>query len=363
MKIVQVITELRPAGAERIVAELAKGLVTRGHKLAVISLFPVPACSVIVDELRESGIAVKSLNLTPSSLWRIFRLGKIIDEIKPDVVHSHLFHAGLAVRLNSGNEKFRFLSTVHISERRKSRQWYFLADKLTLKPSERTTAVSFAVRDYYSSKTGISADKIPVVYNGIVQPPLLSESRISALRGEWGMADCDRVIGCVGRLDWQKGFDILLDALHAAPGGLRGTRCGLVILGEGKERAKLEKTALLLKAHKIKTLLPGFRPDAASCVGAFDLFVMPSRYEGFGLSLAEAMSHGVPILSSQSDSLPELLASYPNGECIDFEKNGASFVVDKIKEFMGKTKIIYKIPYTIDNMIDGYMELYSKDKN
>jgi len=363
VKIVQIITELRPAGAERIVAELAKGLVVRGHKLTVISLFPLPANSGIVDELQESGVVIKSLNLTFSSLWRIFKLGKILDEIKPDIVHSHLFHAGLTVRLNSGNDDFKFFSTVHISEKRKSRQWYFLADRLSIKPFECTTAVSLAVRNYYSLKTGIPSDKIPVVYNGIIPPPHLSEHRVSALREEWGMSDCDRVIGCVGRLDWQKGFDILLDFFYAERLRFKGIKLGIVILGEGRERVKLEKTASALNSHKIKTLLPGFRADAASCIGAFDLFVMPSRYEGFGLSLAEAMSHGVPILSSAADSLPELLVSYPNGECIDFERDGATLIAEKIKELAGRTKIIYKVPYTVDNMIDGYMKLYSKDKD
>lgn len=363
MKIVQIITELRPAGAERIVAELAKGLAARGHKLAVVSLFPLPASSVIVDELRESGIAIKSLNMTFFSLWNIFRLKKLLDEMKPDIVHAHLFHAGLTARLNSTGGNFKFFTTVHISEKRKSRQWYFIADRLTVRPSECITAVSFAVRGYYSSKTGIPVDKISVVYNGIVPPPHLSEIRIAALREEWGMADCDKVIGCVGRLDWQKGFDTLLGILNVAHNGLKGMKCGLVILGEGRERAELERLAFHLGRNKIKTILPGFRADAASCIGAFDLFVMPSRYEGFGLSMAEAMSHGVPILSSRADSLPELMASYPNGECIDFEQSGAVFAVKKIKEFLLRTKIIYKVPFTMDNMIEGYIDLYKNSKD
>jgi hypothetical protein len=82
--------------------------------------------------------------------------------------------------------------------------------------------------------------------------------------------------------------------------------------------------------------MPGFRPDADRAMGAFDLFIMPSRYEGFGLTLIEAMSHGLPVIASGADSLPELLEGYTDGRIVSFdpghETEAAEAILQEISE-------------------------------
>jgi glycosyltransferase involved in cell wall biosynthesis len=163
----------------------------------------------------------------------------------------------------------------------------------------------------------------------------------------------------VGRLDWQKGFDLLLRLLPDLGRDVPdGQRWGLVILGEGIERAALEALALR-SPQAIRVVLPGFRKDAAACIGAFDLFVMPSRYEGFGLTLAEAMCHGVPILASPVDSLPELLEGYPNARLADFAADDCAAIAAML-ELVEHAERTPACPFTLDAMVEAYSALYAK---
>ena len=358
MRILQVITELRPGGAERIVADLSAGLVARGHAVRVVSLKPLPASSPILDDLAAAGVPVASLNLTAFAPWRAWRLRRELAAWRPDIVHAHLLHANLVSRLAAPRRRsWRLVNTVHICERRVGRWWHFLLDRWTFSRCDVQTAVSRAVRDFHAARIGVAPERVPVVYNGIRPVGQLTSEQVQGLRREWGVAECAKVLGMVGRLDWQKGFDLMLRLLPDLGRNMSDTkRWGLVILGEGTERAALEALALR-SPQAIKVVLPGFRKDAAACIGAFDLFVMPSRYEGFGLTLAEAMCHGVPILASTVDSLPELLVGYPNAHLADFAVDDCGAVAATL-DLIEHTERTPACRFTLDAMVDAYGAVY-----
>lgn len=360
MKILQVVTELRPAGAERVLVTLCRGLKAAGHEIMVVALKPLPEESVIMDELKALGIEARSLELTPAKPWHIFSLRRIIREFKPDLVHSHLIHANLAARLNSLRRKYPLVNTVHIAERRPGKWWHFLSDRLTASLCDVQTAVSLAVRNFHANKTGAKPETMPVIYNGIEIPEPLSADAILKLRKSWMVEDCSKVIGSTGRLDWQKGYDILLQILPEVSRSIpTGERWGVVIIGEGTERPRLEKSAAKMPSN-IKVVLPGFRADAPRCPGAFDLFVMPSRYEGFGLTLAEAMAHGVPVLAAAIDSLPELVRNYSNGRTIEFTLENSSEAANAMIEMAGREKSAPLTEFSAENMVKAYSALYDE---
>ena len=355
MKIVQVITELRPAGAERIVLELSRGLQQLHHHVTVISLLKIPEDSVIVQELRSLNIEVLSLNLNKFCLWRIFKLHSILRKIQPHVVHAHLIHANIVARLNAWRRKYILINSVHIAEKRKGKKWHFTCDRLTLRHCDCMTTVSQAVQNFHAKKLGVPPSYFPVIYNGIHIPPPLSNGEITDLKRQWKIEHCSKLIGSIGRLDFQKGYDMLFDLLPQLSSQVpHGEYWAIVILGEGKQRNILQKYPSFAN---IEVRLPGFREDAARCIGAFDLFVMPSRYEGFGLALVEAMSHGVPILASDVDSLPELLQGYESGSAIDFNS------VDTVERIVRQLYTQPTTPcrkFTLQKMIVQYIDLYSK---
>ncbi|HJO91779.1 MAG TPA: glycosyltransferase [Victivallales bacterium] len=369
MHIVQVITELKPAGAERILANLSICLKEKGHDITVISLKPLPENRIIVDELFSNNIPILSLNLTKLKPWRIFKLNKLINilinkseirNLKPEIIiHSHLMHANLICRLNKmlgGN--FKLLNTIHIAEKRKSRFWYFIFDRLTLNYCDHINAVSEAARNHHSLKLNIDHRKISIVYNGINSPKTLNKEEITNLKKEWGFSNCSKVIGSVGRLNWQKGYDIFFKLLSGLSNNIpENDNWGVVILGEGNQRKLLEK--LSVKASKnIKIALPGYRKNAPECISAFDLFVMPSRYEGQPLTLLEAMPTGISIVSSDIDTIKEVLHNYSNSISVDFQDKDS--VIKSIMKIINNPNIKFDNHFTVEKMTKEYLEIYKK---
>ena len=102
------------------------------------------------------------------------------------------------------------------------------------------------------------------------------------------------VLVATGRLIRQKGFDLLLRALARCKSAGRAAR--LVIVGEGPERAALNATAAELGLTD-RLLMPGFIADSAAWYAHGDLFVLPSRWEGFGHVIVEAMACGLPVVA------------------------------------------------------------------
>lgn len=370
MRILHLITELMPGGAERIVVELCRGQQAAGHTVAVCALKPLCAGSPVVAELATLGVPVSSLNLVAVAPWRAWGLRGRLREFQPDVVHAHLFHANMVARLNACRGRtWKLVNTVHICERRNGKGWQFWLERRTLGRCDALTAVSGAVRDFMAAKCGICEARIHLIPNGIQVPRTPDAAEIARLRAEWGVAECATVLGMVGRLDWQKGFDRVLELLPEL--GWRvpaGERWALVILGEGAERASLEQLAERVAGASVRgrpcssvpvrVVLPGFRADAAACIGAFDLFLMPSRYEGFGLTLAEAMAHGVPVLAANVDSLPELLDGYGNGAVAEFASEKALPLVDEILRLAAVRVRTPHVPHTLAGMLDAYEVLY-----
>jgi glycosyltransferase involved in cell wall biosynthesis len=112
------------------------------------------------------------------------------------------------------------------------------------------------------------------------------------------------VIGAVGRLSHEKGFDVMLQGVAEI---LReDDRARVVILGEGPERPALERLAENLGVAD-RVLLPGYRPQARNYLRLFDLFVLPSRTEGLPITLLEAMHAGVPVVATKVGGVPYVL--------------------------------------------------------
>jgi len=115
--------------------------------------------------------------------------------------------------------------------------------------------------------------------------------------------DPDRiVVGFVGRLDVCKGADVLLEAAQIL--GAEGRRFRFVIVGDGAERARLEEAAARLKVDK-DVIFAGLCENPAELMVAFDIGVIPSRREAFGITAIEFMHMGVPVVAAPVGGLVE----------------------------------------------------------
>ncbi|MGH8523297.1 MAG: glycosyltransferase family 4 protein, partial [Gammaproteobacteria bacterium] len=147
-------------------------------------------------------------------------------------------------------------------------------------------------------RTHTRAQRVPIIPNMALWPLAVHAPRLipETVRG----AD-RRILLAVGRLDKQKGFDWLLEAFSAL--ARKYYDWNLAILGEGQERRALETQVQAARLDG-RVFLPGRARNVGEWYERADLYVMSSRFEGFPLTLAEAMAHGLPAVSFDCDTGP-----------------------------------------------------------
>ena len=147
------------------------------------------------------------------------------------------------------------------------------------------------------------AEKIRTILNGIDVTKFIGVNRVAARR-ELGFEPDEIILGSVGRLATQKGFEYMIDAMPAILAAY--PRARLVLSGEGELEALLRQQAQARGVAERVTFL-GFRRDVPALLAAFDVFVHPSLWEGLSISLMEAMVAGCPIVCSRIPGNVEMI--------------------------------------------------------
>ncbi len=166
----------------------------------------------------------------------------------------------------------------------------------------KVVSLSNGVKSDMLNRYGLAPDHIKTIFNPV---DIAQVRRLAAQKPEGNPFAPDNngkvfnVIG-VGKLHYQKGFDILIKAVS----GLRDLPVRLTILGEGSERENLLHLVRELKLND-RVSLPGFMDNPYAFMARADLFVLSSRWEGFGHVIAEAMACGVAVLSTRCPSGPD----------------------------------------------------------
>ena len=363
MKILLAITELGAGGAEKIVAVLAREYIRLGHAVTVLSLQGPPSGSPIPEMIRSAGAEIRYLGLRKTQPGMLKKIRKAVLAEAPDVVHAHLIHANLLLRIALRKCGIPLVNTIHISERRRGKKPFFLLDRWTFSLADAVTAVSDASARFHERVCGLPAGSIRTIRNGSDPVIPAPEEELRAFRTEWDLDSFDAVLGSIGRLDFQKGYDLLLDRCGTLAGRIpAGQKWILLILGDGPERERLLARAEILKYPGLRICFAGFRKDAASLMTCFHVFLMPSRYEGYGLALAEAMSLGLPVVCSDADSLPELCAQYRGfSKLIHMESDpGGVRLAEAVSEALRAPRVSGQTLVTDREMAQNYLSLYGE---
>lgn len=153
--------------------------------------------------------------------------------------------------------------------------------------------------------------KVSVLHNALDENQI-NYSSPRDWRKELDIAKNTIIVGYVGRLAYNKGVDVLLQAISILVCDRVLLRC--VLVGDGEDRNKLERMAYKLNISSYVDFVGAIsRVDVYSSFKGFDIAVVPSREEGFGLSAIEAMACGVPLVASAVDALCELIIDGETG--------------------------------------------------
>jgi glycosyltransferase involved in cell wall biosynthesis len=274
---------------EHFVVRLADAQRKLGHEASIVSMKPGPLCSEAVAR----GVPFTVLGDGRSGKRApILRSLRELAGRRPDLIHVHnttTLHYAVLGRLVSGA---RVVLTDHAQVGRVpwSVEWY-LADAVVA-VSRDTAAKSLANR---------VVREVRVIHNGIdASPPRRTREEV---RAELGMG-AELAAIQVGRFVPLKAQDVVVRAVASLK--QRGEAMKVIFVGDGPERANVERLAGELGLGREHVRFLGIRADVPDLLGASDIFLLPSRTEGLPLSVLEAMTHHLAIVATPVGGVPEM---------------------------------------------------------
>ncbi|PRY12309.1 glycosyltransferase involved in cell wall biosynthesis [Pontibacter ummariensis] len=308
MKICHIITGLGFGGAERLLVNFSNIHSECGHQVYVLYLKDITS---LKDALHPSVETIHvPLNNKTSS-----RIRKLLGEIKPDVVHTHLGHADLLGLWAARGLDLKLFCTMH-------NIWFkwnwkdkiiFKAYKFLFRTVARkckVIAISNVVKKHVVETLKVPSNRVHLLYNGIPSALPNCQNNSLDLRRALKISTKNFNVLFVGRLEPQKSVDTLLKAVSLLKDKIPSIK--LLLVGEGSLRAELERLALELGLKDIVEFR-GVTLKPEEYFAVCDLFVLPSIFEGMGIVLLEAFRASLPVIASNTEGPGELITHGQTG--------------------------------------------------
>lgn len=384
---------IQAGGAELIVAMLAERLVERGHRVTVVSTCS-PNAEPYPNEIRNG---VEVIRFFPKNvywhwergnrkgyekaLWHIRdawnkdageKFKKIIDEQKPDILHTHLIDGMSAILWRKA--RLAGIPVIHTAH-----DYHLLCPRALMltKSLKICTAPKTFCRifrawhtrttkdiDVFCSpsqflidkhiEAGICAKATAVVRNGIVLPEITAKIHAENAVKKFIFA---------ARLTIEKGCEVLLEALKLLPADLPFE---ISLAGKGDYAEKFEELAKTDKRIKYLGYIQSEQKDAA--FRSADWLIIPSLwYENAPVVIVEAAAYGLGVIGSKIGAIPEFVAHEKTG--LLFEAGNPHSLADAIIRAVKDTHILPNLAEntkefiatsSVDNMVDSYLEQYTK---
>jgi glycosyltransferase involved in cell wall biosynthesis len=364
IKVVHIVPMLSPGGAERVAVHIVRGLNRERYEPVMISYTDRLDCD-LDRMLDEAGIEVRYLGKRPGFDYRMYyRLPPVLREFQPDIVHTHLHVLRYALPFLLLRAKASLLHTVHnlaereIEPRARWMQRYALHHGVV--PVGVAHEAALSVERLYG------VPNCRVISNGI---PTQRYASPQTPRKEWrareGFGQDDVLFVCVARFAPQKNHELLLKAFAGGPGS--DPMAHLVLVGEGVLQQKLQEQSQRLGIVDRVHFL-GLRTDIPDVLGAMDVFVLSSDWEGNPLSVMEAMAAGLPIVSTAAGGVPDMFEHGKEGYLVPIgDAAGLTHCMNTLLQ-VGETRRTLgaaagrraKEKYDVSAMVRAYEEMYEQ---
>ncbi|MCI0706472.1 MAG: glycosyltransferase family 4 protein [Ignavibacteriae bacterium] len=366
MKILELIDDAYIGGGQRHVLLLADGLKRRGVDVSV-------ACAptgYLVDEFSKRSIATYSVSLENRLRpVQFFQLVRLLRDHRFTLIHTHGGTAGLWGRLAAFfagvPARIHTYHGIHAVYRANPiTRWVLLTiERFLLSLTSYIICVSQGDSELGMNHRLFDSNKVAVIPNGIEVSRFDTTAGRQRIRIEFGCTDSDVLIGSIGRLHFQKGFVYLLEAAQAVLQKRKNVR--FVLVGDGPLSEMLvEKCTRLGISSSVH--FAGTRLDIPDVLSGFDIFVLPSLWEGLPLVLLEASAAGKAIVATAVDGSKEIVQDNETGVLVPPESPSAlaeaiiRLVDDKSfrEQVSRNARAIAREKYSADKMVEDTMNLY-----
>lgn len=369
MKILQLIPHLGGGGAERFTVDLSNYL-SREYQIDLLTLYD-PTDKEFFRKDIDQGVAVHSLGKKPRFDFRIFgRLYKQIQQIKPEVIHSHLRSINYLAAVYPFLKRMPVVYTVHSDALKDCPNQIIRTFRQQLFRLNSVASVTISEANQQSFQKAFKNIDSELISNGRAYPNkdnLYTEviEEVEKLKLDSNTKVCVHI----GRLTPEKNQLMLVDAFTQLVEKGQANAI-LIIIGRGRDSEVSRRIQLKLKeAHEEHEFIHvlGERSNATDYLHAADYFCLSSKYEGMPITLIEAFATGCIPICTQAGGIPEMIqdlepALVPKSTDKDDYYKLLKYVMDlpEEKQVLIKEKAVelFKNKYSMERCADEYLSLY-----
>jgi glycosyltransferase involved in cell wall biosynthesis len=278
---------------------------------------------------------------------------RALREIDPDIVHANLASPWSCQYCIAGAGLVRRPRVIAVYQLVvppiSKAQWR--AKRLTVRAVDRHVGVGKRTSREVEASVGLPANSVLTIHNGVPDEPRAAPDRPGP----------GQLVGAVGRVEPQKGFDLLIQALAQLEDVM------LVVVGDGSERQGLEQLAKSLGLAD-RVVWEGWSEDPRSYLGVFDVVALPSRFEGFPLALLEALLARAAVVAADVGSVGEAVRDGETGLLVPAEDPAA--LADAIRRLLADADLRRRLGeqgrrlvlenFTADHMTQAFERLYGE---
>jgi len=323
LKVLHIIDHLGIGGAQSFLYDLVRAQQKRGR------FFPAICCLTertgLSVKLEEADVPLWHLSAGRTQLMKIGllipRLWRLLKQENPSVVHTHLFASGVFGRLAASFRDIPVVIHEQCNESASASWFIKQVDHFLAQRAAAILCVSQSTAEFNRIDKGVPARKIHVIPNGIDPERLAPDPSLPAekIKRELGVPKDLLLVTGVGRFVRQKRFDVFLRIASIVWQARQDV--AFLIAGDGPERAPLEAEAERMGFRGQLRFL-GNRDDINLILSVTDVLLLTSDFEGFPLTLLEAMGMGRPVVATDVDGAHEVLGHtsagmlYPAGDAL-----------------------------------------------
>lgn len=316
-KVLHIINSLDIGGAEVLLVNFIR-YAPKNYSMEVCVLYPGGA---LRPQLLSLGVPLYDMHLPSKyALWKAYQLIELIKSNRYDIVHAHLFPSILlgawASRIARGP---LYVCTEHGTwNRRRQFLGFRYLDRWMYSHYSKVICVSSAVRRSLESWVKLEPNRLVVIPSGVPIPEEADTSKAPSY---------DLVF--LGRLEYEKGLDILLHALALLK--QMGYSPRLIVVGTGRQATRLQKLVHHLELGS-QVVFAGYQSDTRSFLADARILVLPSRHEGLPISLLEGMAMGKGIIATATGGIVDAIED--GKEAILVAPESASALADAIARLL-----------------------------
>lgn len=345
--ILQVMSGRAIGGVEKLVVWLAEEQVRRGHRVVVAC----PPGSWTAHALSGSGVVVETIPMKglAAKIFGRRRMREILRKYDIGLVHTHMKLDSILALPEASQAGIPSVCTMHM-----------YGEELYCCMADACIAITNAVKSDLIGR-GVPSDDVCVVLNGISTDNFTGNQ--GNFRDEHGFSKSDVLVGSVCRLIRRKGIDVLIRSIADCP------ETKLIIAGYGKPDYERSLRALAEELGvSDRTFFIGSLDNPASMIAALDIYALPSREEGLGITILEAMASGVPVVASAVGGVPEVIKNEETGLLVP--PGHSDSLAEAIKKLTADRQLAGEVSsrarelvlerFKVSDMADGIESVYSR---